>query len=86
MLHIMSVYATIITLGIWNENQQFYVALYCHVWSVCLYNIFSHTVSQTERYSELCTEYKTQVYIFTKILYENSSILRNIQRDVIIIL
>jgi len=86
MLHNMPVYAIILTLVIWNSNQQYYVALFCHVWSVCLYNIFSPTLLQTERHSEFCTEYKAEVWIFTKILYENSPILRNIQQGVIIIL
>ena len=63
----MSDYVCIFNSVTWKANQQFYEALYYHVWFVFLYNIISHIFSQRERFSKKFTEYETKVSIFISV-------------------
>jgi hypothetical protein len=66
ILNNMVVSVCIHTVIIWNALSMVYAALNCHVWPVWLHNIFSHTLSDKERFSEIRTEHKIKFYIFSK--------------------
>jgi hypothetical protein len=64
--------------------QNACAVLYCHLWPVWLYHIFSRYLINGTIFGQKFVEHNICVYIFSTTLSQTFLILRRIQRDIII--